>query len=98
MNPWLRLQYCFYDTERLHFIMSASDYHAPRLIDYELGEKIASGGSCDVFVATHKLTKSTVAIKCICKRQARKHNITLEIDALRNLRHANIITLYQVEE
>ena len=78
--------------------MSASDYHAPRLIDYELGEKIASGGSCDVFVATHKLTKSTVAIKCICKRQARKHNITLEIDALRNLRHANIITLYQVEE
>lgn len=70
--------------------------------NYTIKDTIGTGGFAKVKAARHKMTNEKVAIKIMDKEQLRKTNdlarVTLEIAALKKLKHQNISRLYQTLE
>ena len=62
----------------------------------DMKEKLGEGGFGSVFLAYDKISKQEVAIKILNFSQNFKqaHMITKEIEALGQLRHKNIVKLY----
>ncbi|KAM0953758.1 putative protein kinase CAMK-CAMKL-CHK1 family [Dioscorea sansibarensis] len=67
---------------------------------YELGPLLGSGASAKVHLARDLTTGEKVAIKIISKLRITKHNLAgnvhREIDAMRRLRHPNVVRLHEV--
>lgn len=65
---------------------------------YETDKTIGCGGFAKVKLATHLATGEKVAIKIMDKKMLGDdlHRVTLELAALKSLRHENICQLYQV--
>lgn len=62
--------------------------------EYELKKEIGKGGFGTVYLATHLSDNKDVAIKKIDRTKASSLNVRKEIDALKNLRHPNIVRFY----
>ncbi|MCA9026416.1 MAG: serine/threonine protein kinase [Planctomycetaceae bacterium] len=73
-------------------------FEARRLNQYQLGERLGSGGMGDVFRAEHRLLKRNCAIKLIRSDRAgdRKALARLEreVQAMARLSHPNIVDVY----
>ena len=69
---------------------------------FVLGEKLGQGTFGVVVLATHQLTGEKVAVKILDKekilQEADKTRIEREINILKNLRHSNIVHLYDIKE
>lgn len=64
--------------------------------DFEIGKSLGKGSFGTVFLAREKYTKFIVAIKIIPKEMMvpYPHQLKMEIEALANIKHPNIIHLY----
>ncbi|ENN70963.1 hypothetical protein D910_05554 [Dendroctonus ponderosae] len=65
---------------------------------YETEKTIGCGGFAKVKLATHLATGEKVAIKIMDKKMLGDdlHRVSLELQALKHLKHDNICQLYQV--
>ena len=76
--------------------------HRKYIGQFILGEKLGQGTFGIVVLATHQLTGEKVAVKILEKekiiQEADKTRIEREIKILKNLRHNNIVHLYDVKE
>ena len=76
--------------------------HRKYIGQFILGEKLGQGTFGIVVLATHQLTKEKVAVKILEKekiiQEADKTRIEREIKILKNLRHNNIVHLYDIKE
>ena len=76
--------------------------HRKYVGQFVLGEKLGQGTFGIVVLATHQLTKEKVAVKILEKekiiQEADKTRIEREIKILKNLRHNNIVHLYDIKE
>lgn len=68
----------------------------PITTEYILGKKLNSGGSGTVFLACHKPTKQTRAVKVIRRDNADLKEISNEIEVLSRLSHPNIMQIYEI--
>ena len=66
--------------------------------NYILGETIGEGAFAKVKLARHKQTDEKVAIKILNKEIIDINKIRKEIKILQNLKHINIIQLYEIIE
>ena len=69
---------------------------------FVLGEKLGEGTFGIVVIATHQITGEKVAVKILEKerilQEADKTRIEREIKILKNMRHINIVHLYDIKE
>ena len=76
--------------------------HRKYIGQFILGEKLGQGTFGVVVLATHQLTGEKVAVKILEKekiiQEADKTRIEREIKILKNLRHNNIVHLYDIKE
>ena len=76
--------------------------HRKYIGQFILGEKLGQGTFGIVVLGTHQLTGEKVAVKILEKekiiQEADKTRIEREIKILKNLRHNNIVHLYDVKE
>ena len=76
--------------------------HRKYIGQFILGEKLGQGTFGIVVLGTHQLTGEKVAVKILEKekiiQEADKTRIEREINILKNLRHNNIVHLYDVKE
>ena len=106
LNPEDYLRYSYSYTNPLY--NSRVNYndnpllHRKYIGQFILGEKLGQGTFGVVVLGTHQLTGEKVAIKILEKekiiQEADKTRIEREIKILKNMRHNNIVHLYDVKE
>jgi serine/threonine protein kinase len=72
-----------------------------RVCYYDIEKTIGKGNFAVVKLASHRITRTKVAIKVIDKSQLDKENLRKvyrEVEIMKQLRHPHIVRLYQVSK
>lgn len=90
--------FSFYSNRKNHYFNSQNEIGFGKLESYQRLEKLGEGTYATVFRGRSKLTGALVALKQIRLEQEEGAPCTAirEVSLLRNLRHANVVTLHDI--